>query len=364
MPKKRIEEIDENLKPAELAGSAELRWLSATDRKFTVRGLPWFPENGGSYSRMPKRAEGQVSDSVWELAKSPSSAYIAFRSDATRMAVRVENADTVVMPHMPATGSDGLVLYCGAAPFIQPWAVAVPDPASPTFERELTTGLEPKMREYRLYLPLYKELKKLDIGVNKGARILPPSPPRKPKPVVFYGTSITQGGCANTAGTDYVSTIGRLLNLDVINLGFSGNGDGSPAVAGLMSELPAGAFVVDYLANVTAEKLRKTLPRFVRILREKHPEVPILLVSEVRFWQYETTERIRISQEEKRDILIEYYVKQRKSGDANIHFIDGSGLIPYGADHAYVDGVHPTDHGFRLMAERLAPFIEQIYLQD
>lgn len=364
MAKKRIEELDENLKPAEVTAVNELRWLSARDRKFTMRGLPWLSENGDAYSRLPLRAEGKVTPNVWELAKSPASAHVAFRTDATRISVRATNADAIIMPHMPATGSDGLVLYAGTAPATQPWAVGIPEVGNPVFERDLISGISPKMREYRLYLPLYKELKNLEIGLNKGARILAPNAPAMPKPVVFYGTSITQGGCASTAGSDYVSTVGRLLNLDVINLGFSGNGRGEPAMAELISEIDAGMIVLDYAANTDATLLRRTLPRFVRILREKHPETPILLLSEVCFWQYDYHEAIRNGQEAKRDVTIEYYVSQRKRGDRNIHFADGFGFIPFGTDQAYVDGVHPTDHGFRLMAERLAPFIQQIYLRD
>ena len=57
------------------------------------------------------------------------------------------------------------------------------------------------------------------------------TPFRTAKPVVFYGTSITQGGCASRSGMSYQAILGRQLNLDFVNLGFSGNGKGEPVVA-------------------------------------------------------------------------------------------------------------------------------------
>jgi len=59
--------------------------------------------------------------------------------------------------------------------------------------------------EYMLYLPLYDGLENLEIGVKSTAIIGNPlvDSPRREKPVVFYGTSITQGGCASRAGMAY-----------------------------------------------------------------------------------------------------------------------------------------------------------------
>jgi lysophospholipase L1-like esterase len=361
---RRIEELDRNLKPAEISESKQLRWFQATDKKLTVRGLPWFDENGGRFSRVPLRAEGTIRDAVWTLAQCPSSGHLAFRTDATSMAVRVTNRDAEVMRHMPSTGSRGLILYSGAPQNLRPWSTAIPEPGMASWERPLFENLPVKMREFRLYLPLYKELVGLELGLSKGARILPPSPLAVSRPVVFYGTSITQGGCASTAGSDYVSRVGRLLNIEAVNLGFSGNGKGEPEIAELLTEIDASLYVLDYASNVDAAGLRRTLPRFVKILREKRPEVPILLVTNINYSAYDyLASRVEML-EQRRDIMMEFYIKQRKSGNRLIHLVDGFGLLPFGTDCAYVDGVHPTDHGFHLMAERIAPFIEQIILND
>lgn len=340
------------------------RWLAAADKRLQMRGLAWYEENGGSFCRLPHRAKGRVRAPVWDLAQCPASGRLAFRSNTTGLAVRARSPNTNVMAHMPGSGSRGLSLYAGRPGRMRPWGAAIPDGGNVDFERQIFQGIPGKMREFRLYLPLYNGLESLELGFSKGARILPPTPPAIEGPVVIYGTSITQGGCASTAGSDFVSSVGRSLDLDVVNLGFSGNGRGEPELAELLAEIDASMYVLDYAANVDVKRLRYTLPRFVGILRKKHPTTPIVLLTNVCFWGYDFNAGTRRTLEDRRDAMIAFYARQRRAGDANLHLADGFGLVPYNTDAAYVDGVHPSDHGFQLMAERLAPIIERILLRD
>ena len=368
MKRKRIEELDENLKSAEVAAPAELQWIDAASPRFAKRGLAWFEENrataDATWSRLPARAEKLVREAVWQLAQSPASGHLAFRTDSTRIAVRAKSASLDSMPHMPISGSRGVQLYSGSAHRMKPVATAIPAHDDLQFERMMIEKLTPQLREFRLYLPLYCGLEKLELGLEKASEILAPSPAAVVKPVVFYGTSITQGGCASAPGHDFVSQIGRLLNIETVNLGFSGNGKGEVEVARLLGEIDASLFVLDYAANVDEALLRKTLPRFVDALRAARPDVPILIMSNVCFSQYFVSAAARSSLESRRDAMMNFYVSRRKRGDRNIHFVDGFGLLPFGTDAAYVDGVHPTDHGFSLMAQRLAPVVEQILLME
>jgi len=358
----RDEDMDKALKAKAATTSEECRWIEAGDKRLTVRGLAWFAENGGSFARLPHRAKSIVRPRVWNFGLRPASARVAFRSNTASLAVRVRNHDMIVMPHMPASASNGLQLYCGAPGRMRPWSVAIPSLTDLSFTSQLFDGVSKRMREYRLYLPLYRPLASLQLGFSKGARIAAPSPTALEKPIVFYGTSITQGGCASTAGGDYISTVGRRLNVDVINLGFSGNGKGDPEMAQLMSEVDAALYVLDYPANVSVGELRRTLPRFVRILREKRPQTPVLLITIQLQSTYDFSPAARAQLEAKRDVMMEFYVKQRKKGTADIHLVDGFGLLPFGGDSIYVDTAHLTGHGFNVMAERLAPALERILM--
>ena len=138
--------------------------------------------------------------------------------------------------------------------------------------RRLAGNRNGETRDYLLYLPLYHEITSLEIGLPPGARlsVLPPPPGG---PVVFYGTSIVQGGCASRPGMVHTAILGRRLNREAINLGFSGNGMMEPEVARLMAELDPALYVIDCIPNVGRKIGELTVP-FVRILREKHPQYP------------------------------------------------------------------------------------------
>ena len=361
---KRARKKDEKVKQQEPQSDGVV-WLPAGDRRFTMRGLWWYEENGGTFCRLPKRAQGVVREPVWELAQCPASARLCFRSDTTAMRVRCALRSAVPFAHMPLTGHSGLALYCGE-PYRQvPRAVAFPQMNEKEFQGVLFEGVSPRIREYTLYLPPYNAPVAVEIGLTRDARIEEPSPLALDRPLVFYGTSITQGGCVHTAGADYASILGRMLNLDVVNLGFSGNGKGEPEVARFISEIDASLYALDYVANVSPEDLRETLPVFVKILREAHPDTPIVLMSRVVYTACTFSLDARARHEAQRDVIIHFYSQARRDGDANIHFVDGNSLINYAAQLAYSDqGVHPTNVGFQMMAEALAPQIAQILLPD
>lgn len=328
-----------------------------------MRGLAWWHENGGRFSRLPLRAEGVVREIVWTLAQQPAGARIVFCTDSPRLHLRMTNTDVGTHATMSAMGSSGVSLYCGEPYRQRYWSSYVPQPPETTLTCAMFENVPRKMREFTLYLPPYQALKEIEIGIEPGVAIEPPSAHALDKPVVFYGTSITQGGCASTAGAHFVPTVGRLLNLDMVDLGFSGNGQGEPEVAEFISEIDAALFVLDYVGNVDQAGLSATLPRFIEVLRARHPQTPIALASCITFsWAaYDDIWLERL--EETRDIMMGIYLDCRRAGDRNVHFIDGSMLLPFGTDGAFADSVHPTDHGFAMMAERIAPIIERIVLR-
>lgn len=357
---KRIEQIDKNLVIKKSRKKKGMQWLKVSNKRLTIRGLWWMEEERPKLRRLPSRAEGVVRPDVWELAQSLAGARVCFRSNTTEINIRAKLNGIVPFAHMPATGHSGMTLYVGGPHELKPWSIAVPEVDAIEYERDLLTKASREMREYTLYLPPYNGLESLEIGLSAGARIEKPSPTVIEKPAVFYGTSITQGGCANNAGGDYPSILGRALNLDVINLGFSGNGQGEPEVAGFISEIDASLFALDYVANVPNDKLKKTLPTFVKMLRSKHPKTPILLMSRLMYSAASHSKVYREAHEGQRDIILEFYTKARRAGDSNIHFVDGNMLISYGADLAHVDGGHPTGLGFDLMAKALEPQVKYV----
>ena len=144
------------------------------------------------------------------------------------------------MNHMALTGIKGLDLYCLEDTV---WRFAgVGRPSGKENKATLVAHMEPKMREFLLYLPLYDGITDLKIGVDSLSEILLPAInlPVREKPIVFYGTSILQGGCATRPGMAHTNILSRWLNRETINLGFSGNGLLDVEIAEIMAHIDAG----------------------------------------------------------------------------------------------------------------------------
>jgi lysophospholipase L1-like esterase len=225
----------------------------------------------------------------------------------------------------------------------------------------LVTGLPAKERDYCLYLPLYNGVSEVEIGVaaeSKVARLVRDEAHRLP--IVFYGTSITQGGCASRPGMVHTAIIGRRLDRPVINLGFSGNGKMEAEVTNCIVDIKAAAFVIDCLPNMTAAEVTSNTAPLVATLRKAHPTTPIILAEDRTysdaFLKADRAQRNATSRAALQKIFAELQPK-----DKNLHYLAGDGQL--GADgEDTVDGSHPTDLGFLRMADEfgkvLAPLVK------
>jgi lysophospholipase L1-like esterase len=260
------------------------------------------------------------------------------------------------MANMHAFGQTGVDLYADAAYIAT--AIADKDAApGKTYEKVLFSGLPRVEREITLYLPLYKPVKVLGIGMSEG-RISHARPYAVAKPVVFYGTSITQGGCASRAGMSYQAILGRMLNLDFVNLGFSGNGMGEPEMARAVAQVEASAYVLDFAQNNrTVESLAKVYAPFLETIRAKHPDTPIVAVTPI----YSTSEAVgRGETQQMRDHIRLVVSRAIGAGDRHLQIVEGTDLLGPGQADGLVDGTHPNDLGFEYMATGLAARLRKI----
>jgi len=218
------------------------------------------------------------------------------------------------------------------------------------------------LRNVTLNFPLYRGVEQVSVGLERGARIEPPPPYADDRPVVVYGTSITQGGCAARPGMAYTNILSRRLNRPFVNLGFSGSGRGEPEVARCVAAVPNPAlFLLDYEANAWADRqLERTLPGFIDILRERHAETPILVVSKIRYPRELLEPDVLQGAADRRAFQRDLVDQRRAAGDANVHFLDGAGLLGDDFDECTVDGSHPTTLGFWRMARGLEPALRRI----
>ncbi|MEI8356635.1 MAG: SGNH/GDSL hydrolase family protein, partial [Deltaproteobacteria bacterium] len=272
-----IKELDSNFKESKVTIEEGLVWISAADTRFTVNGLPWFEENVSEFIRLPKRAKGIVRDQVWELSTMPSGGRVRFKTDSSTLKLRIRHSHTeVAMLHMCAVGESGIDLYEGPPRKMTYWRSSKQIVPQKTYLASYFEKLPRKMREFTLYLPVYNDLVQLDIGLDADSKVAAPSRFRNAKPVVFYGTSITQGVCSSRGANGYVPLVGRTLGVDVVNLGFSGNGKSDLDVAEYIAELDMACFVNDCVGNMSLELMKERYAAFNQKIRARCPRLPIL----------------------------------------------------------------------------------------
>ena len=326
------------LVPEQTEAAEEVVWTDA--RQLTIEGKGW-ADTESFYDRLPAKAKGVVREPVWGLSRNSAGYSVHFLTDAPSIHVKWDLLNAgLAMNHMAATGVSGVDLYARMPD--GGWRYSGTGRPMQQAGNEATFG-NPGAREFVLNLPLYNGVTSLSVGVAAGKSLTPLSAPRG-KPVVFYGTSITQDGCASRPGTSYPAIVGRKLDVPIINLGFSGNGQSEPELADLLAELDPAVYVLDALWNMNPTMVKERIAPFVRKLRAAHPDTPILLAED---------STVRTVPTGKGKILREVFAQLQQEGVTGLHFLSAEGMMGPD-DEGTVDGCHPTDLGFMYQAEVFA----------
>ncbi|MDQ1255758.1 MAG: hypothetical protein QG656_352 [Candidatus Hydrogenedentes bacterium] len=347
------------LDPASAAKSEDNKWAWYDAKALTIEGKGW-TDTEAFYHRFPAKAKGVVPDPVWNLSTSTAGMCARFVTNANRIGARwTTSSANLGMPHMPATGVSGLDLYVNDAG-VWRW-IGNGRPAAQTNEQTLADGIPDGWHEYIVYFPLYNGLTSLEIGVQPEAALAQPParPAGREKPMVFYGTSILQGGCASRPGMAHTSILGRWLDRPALNFGFSGNGKMEMEIEALLAEIDAAVYVLDCIPNMGSEMVTERLEPFVVALRQALPDTPIVLVENIRYQAGAFLPASRTAYESKNQALKEAYARLVAQGVAGLTYVPCDNLL--GDDgEATVDGTHCTDLGYCRMAETLEPVLRGI----
>lgn len=330
-------------------------WRAAAT--LTVEGKGW-NDTEAFYHRLPAHAKSQVIESVWWLSTNSAGMAVRFVTDARQIHARWNlTSDSLAMNHMAATGVSGLDLYVRLD---GKWRwLGVGRPNGQENEATLVSYLPEGKREYILYLPLYNGVTKVEVGVPDGST-LETAPPRTldVKPVVFYGTSITQGGCATRPGMAYTAIIGRSLDIPIINLGFSGNGRGEHEMSDLLAELDPSVYVIDAMPNMAADTVDERIRYMLKAIHTKHPNTPVIIVEHPIFTSAFNLARGAKAGESWNKVLAKIYRDTAPSWNGRLFYVKGDKLL--GTDgESTVDGIHPTDVGFIQMAKVITPVVKK-----
>ena len=325
-----------------------LVFFDPEDQPFSFYGVY---REGEKFVRLPEKVAAQVNDGVHEMCGHLTGGRIRFCTDSPYVAVSAKYNQVLRMDHFALTGSAGMDLYADNI-YVRSFRPSYD--LKDKYEGVIDFG-NSRMREITINLPTYSGIDKIYVGLKSGSKIEKASDYKITRPVVFYGSSITHGGCCSRPGMTYEAILSRRFGFDYVNLGFSGSARAEDAMCDYISSLDMSLFVYDYDHNSPSlDHLEKTHERFFLRFREKQPDTPVIMMSRPVFF-------LMGSEWDRRDIILKTYCNAVARGDKKVWYIDGTNLMDVAKDNGTVDGCHPTDFGFWNMAKTLGDEIEKNY---
>jgi hypothetical protein len=332
----------------------DIQFYNVKDEPFTVDGL-YHDKEENAFKRMPDHIAAATSANVAYFNRHTAGGRVRFRTDSSQIIIKPQMPSLTLFPHMALTGSSCFDLYLGeggASTFCQSFKppqdyYGMVDPSFYSEYESVLKFKDSRMREITINFPLYNEVRELSVGLDISAAVEKSGGYRYPKPILFYGSSITQGACASRPGSCYTAILSRRLDCDHINFGFSGSALGEEAIVDYISSLDISVFVCDYDHNAPdVQYLSATHGRLYHQFREKKRDVPVIFISKPDF------DADKALNAERRAVIYGTYAQAVRDGDQNVYFVDGETLFDgKERDNCTVDTVHPNDLGFMRMAD-------------
>ena len=347
-----ISQVDNHFRVKTGLNKTDIAFYDVKNPPFEIAGV--FYEEG-AFRRIPASVAKATNEGVAFLHTNTAGGRIRFITDSPYVAIHAIMSGLGKMPHFAFSGSIGFDLYMKA----NGEDVYVNTYVPPTAIHDRYEGIiefgSAEEREITIHMPLYSNVNELYIGLSEHAGVKPARPYGIRKPIVYYGSSITQGGCASRPGMSYPAIISRALNGDFINLGFSGNARGEETIARYIANMDMSLFVYDYDHNApTLEHLKNTHQRMFNMIRKENPHLPILLLSRPKF-------QLTPEEEKRFEVIKQTYDNAVYNGDKNVYLVKGTELMKMAKWDGTVDNCHPTDLGFASMAAALIPVIKAIF---
>ncbi len=306
----------------------------------------------GKYRRMKAEDAAAINENIFMISSESAGGRVRFATDSDRIAIYAEFESVSKVPNYSFSATMGFDLFSDerfVGVFVPPFD------ATDSYESMLTLPFaDGSMREYTLNLPICSEVKRVLIGISENSRITRGAEYKIKKPIVFYGSSTTQGACASHPGNSYENMISRALDCDYINMGFWGNAKGEDDMAKYIATMEMSIFVYDYDYNAPSpEHLEATHGRMFRIIRDAQPKLPIIILSGPKPYPKEKD----ILREK---IIYNTYKDAKDCGDDNVYFLSGTKLLESVKSSALADNIHPGDVGFSAISDALIPVIKEI----
>jgi len=328
-----------------------LKWIDG--RILPIEGRA-FDDVEHYYDRLPAGVTTNVNEGVRAMKHHTSGMQFRFSTDSRRLVFKwVPYNSNLSMDHMPSTGVSGIDVYRFDAEKGE-WRFVRTGRITSARGAQIDLGWKPGT-PCLVNLPLYNGVKEFTLGIDEKATVKALGPRKSgiDKPVVFYGTSITHGGCASRPGMSFVNIVGRELDVPVVNLGFSGSGVMEYEMSEHLAAIDASCYVLDCLWNMGMTKARDYSSRrgrnvdqnyepFIRNLRAKRPGVPIVMAEMCDVYCGEPNSKDRC--------VKRLYDKLVAEGWKDLVYLPKSAMYTDDLEGT-VDGCHPNDWGMKHLAK-------------
>lgn len=339
--------------------SEKLNVHNIRNKPFQIYGL-YKPEEEGIFKRIPLDVAERTSKNVRTLCTNTAGARMRFKTDSSFIAVGAiyppMEFPSPCSTALSSTGAYSFDLYADGKfcrvlypkDIVQNGSINNFVIPNGQYEGSYDFGTT-KLREITLNFPSFVDITDVYIGLKEGSVLEEGMDYDNEKPVVFYGSSITHGACASRPGNIYENILSRRMNMDYLNLGFSGSAKAEDAIIDYICGLNMSVFVFDYDHNArNPEFLKNTHYPALEKFRKAQPDTPIILLSR-------PNQSCGIDEVEERiEIIKESYQKLLAQGDKKVHFINGQDIFTsHDSEMMTMDDTHPTDLGFYCMAEAI-----------
>ncbi|MBQ3419516.1 MAG: hypothetical protein IJH31_05245 [Erysipelotrichaceae bacterium] len=333
-----------------------MKWIDINEKPIKISGLGHIDKEKGEYFRLPLDVIDTISKNVSSLARCSASGRVRFTTNSKHLLIKYKVKGRVPNGILSVNANNYAALYLDNQYDVS--CIKTYEEDESYYLLEANEGhLEMTSGDIMIYLPMRDSITEMEIGIDDDAWINKPRPYKYKKPIVFYGSSIVQGLCGSHSGRSYVDQVGRIVDSEYRNLGFSGCALGEDNIAKYIAGLDMSIFVFDYDHNAPSVKhLRDTHERFFKIFRSVQKDTPVIMISKPNIlpWVKEDYER--------KEIIRKTYLNALENGDKNVYFIDGEDF--FGRDetrYEYTeDALHPNDAGMNQMAKIVSKQIKEI----
>jgi len=341
-------------------------YLTLSTPQFELGGLIHPDDNQGEFYRVPYERKDEFLSNLLESAYSSllnhtSGGTVRFRTNTHAIVVKATLENMSGGEHGSSMGFNGLEVYVGTGNdrvYCEARGQAL---VGNTFSE--VVHLPEGYKEVMITLPNYSGIKELTIGIPADAEIAEPTE-RDHAPILYYGTSITQGACASRSWLGFANLTARWLNTDLIHLGFSGSGRGEQIMADYIASYAndISAFVMNYDGNSSEAEMRERCYPVYKTVRDANPDLPIFLMSAVYANDVRPDYR-----EECYKIMKETYDRAVAEGDTNVYLIDCRDVFPEDIrtlrDICVVDYCHLTDTGMYYAAREIYDAVKKVLVK-